>query len=132
VADRAPGYGMPAEIVDGNDVWAVYEATRRAAAHCRQGLGPYLLECKTFRMTGHSAHDAGDYVPSYLWSEWAEKDPIQRLEKQMMARGDATRESFEILYAQVRREVDEAVAWAEASPLPEASTLTEGVYEEQR
>lgn len=131
VADRAPGYGIPAEIVDGNDVVAVYEATRRAAAHCRQGLGPYLLECKTFRMTGHSAHDAGDYVPSYLWTEWAEKDPIQRFERRLLESGDATRETFNLLYAQVRREVDEAIAWAEASPLPDPSTLTHGVYEER-
>lgn len=131
VADRAPGYGIPAEIVDGNDVYAVYEATRRAAAHCRAGLGPYLLECKTFRMTGHSAHDAGDYVPKYLWGEWAEKDPIQRLERLMVERGEATKESFEILYAQIRREVDDAIAWAEASPEPDPSTLTQGVYEEQ-
>ena len=63
VADRGPAYGIPAEIVDGNDVLAVYEATERAVAHARAGKGPYLIECKTFRMTGHSAHDAADYVP---------------------------------------------------------------------
>ena len=63
VADRGAAYNMPAEIVDGNDVLAVHEATRRAVAHARSGDGPYLLECKTFRMTGHSAHDAAHYVP---------------------------------------------------------------------
>jgi TPP-dependent pyruvate/acetoin dehydrogenase alpha subunit len=63
VADRGPAYNMPAEIVDGNDVLAVHEATGRAVAHARSGKGPYLLECKTFRMTGHSAHDAAHYVP---------------------------------------------------------------------
>ena len=67
VADRGPGYNMPAEIVDGNDVLAVHEATRRAVAHARAGNGPYLLECKTFRMTGHSAHDAAHYVPKDLF-----------------------------------------------------------------
>src|SRR5689334_1811231 len=56
VADRGPAYGIPAEIVDGNDALAVHAATRRAAEHARGGLGPYLIECKTFRMTGHSAH----------------------------------------------------------------------------
>jgi pyruvate dehydrogenase E1 component alpha subunit len=75
VADRAPGYGIPAEVVDGNDTFAVYEATRRAAEHARLGLGPYLIECKTFRMTGHSAHDPADYVPKHLWAEWAERSP---------------------------------------------------------
>ena len=87
VADRGPAYKMPAEIVDGNDVLAVYEATQRAVAHARAGLGPYLLECKTFRMTGHSAHDAAHYVPKGLFEEWGKLDPIVRLEKRMLERG---------------------------------------------
>ena len=63
VADRGPAYNIPAEIVDGNDVLAVHEATAaRPGARARR-RGPYLLECKTFRMTGHSAHDAAHYVP---------------------------------------------------------------------
>jgi pyruvate dehydrogenase E1 component alpha subunit len=130
VADKAPGYGIPAEIVDGNDVWAVYNATRRAADHCRAGMGPYLIECKTFRMTGHSAHDGGDYVPKNLWTEWGAKDPIVRLERRMLERGEATVDELEHLRNRIQQEVDDAIAWAEASPYPDPSTLTEGVYEE--
>ena len=130
VADRAPGYGMPAEIVDGNDVWAVYHAAKRAAAHCRAGNGPYLIECKTFRMTGHSAHDGGDYVPKHLWAEWGAKDPIARLEGRMIERGEASRGELEEARAALTREVDEAIAWAEASPYPDPSTLFANVYEE--
>ncbi|MBK5292452.1 MAG: thiamine pyrophosphate-dependent dehydrogenase E1 component subunit alpha [Acidobacteriia bacterium] len=129
VADRAPGYGIPAEIVDGNDAWAVYEATHRAAEHARQGLGPYLIECKTFRMTGHSAHDAGDYVPKDRWQEWGAKDPIVRMEQLMLERGYASRQQLDDLHAEIRGQVDEAVAWAEASPFPDPSTLTDNVYE---
>src|SRR5205807_9286852 len=81
VADKGPAYGIPAEIVDGNDVFAVYEATKRAAAHARSGNGPYMLECKTFRMTGHSAHDAAQYVLKHLFEEWEKLEPIVRLEK---------------------------------------------------
>lgn len=132
VADRAPGYGIPAEMVDGNDAWAVYEATQRAADHARQGLGPYLIECKTFRMTGHSAHDGADYVPKHLWEEWGAKDPIARMENLMLDRGYAAREDLESLQDQIRRQVDEAVAWAEASPYPEPETLARNVYEESR
>jgi pyruvate dehydrogenase E1 component alpha subunit len=77
VADRGPAYGVPSEIVDGNDVFAVYEAAGRAAAHVRSGNGPYLIECKTFRMSGHAAHDNGDYVPKHLFEEWGRKDPIR-------------------------------------------------------
>jgi len=129
VADRGPAYGMPAEIVDGNDVLAVYEATQRAVAHCRAGLGPYLLECKTFRMTGHSAHDAAHYVPKSLFDEWGKLDPITRLEARMLERGWADQAELDAARAAVIHEVDDAVAWAEASPYPDPATLLDGVYE---
>ncbi len=128
VADRGPGYGIPAEVVDGNDVFAVYDAARRARQHACAGRGPYLLECKTFRMTGHAAHDAGLYVPKHLWEEWAAKDPIKRLEGMMRSRGWAEQAEIEQLYADVRREVDEAVEWAEQSPYPDPSELLDNVY----
>jgi pyruvate dehydrogenase E1 component alpha subunit len=129
VADRAPGYNMPAEIVDGNDVMAVHDATKRAVAHARAGRGPYLLECKTFRMTGHSAHDPADYVPRHLFEEWAAKDPIEQLERRMVDSAWATEEEVSEVRERVRREVDEAIAWAEACPYPDPSELTQGVYE---
>ena len=129
VADRGPAYGIPAEIVDGNDVLAVYEAGKRAAEHARAGKGPYLLECKTFRMTGHSAHDAADYVPKSLWEEWGKLDPIVRLEACMVDKGWATQAEFDALHARIRSEVDEAVTWAEQSPYPDHATLLDDVYE---
>src|SRR5205814_3478760 len=108
VADRGPAYNMPAEIVDGNDVLAVHEATQRALAHARAGKGPYLLECKTFRMTGHSAGDAAKYVPKGLFDEWGKLDPIVRLEARMAEEGLADRVELEALHSGVRKEVDEA------------------------
>jgi pyruvate dehydrogenase E1 component alpha subunit len=129
VADRAPGYGIPAEIVDGNDVFAIYEAVHRAAEHARAGLGPYMVECKTFRMTGHSAHDPAHYVPKHLWEEWAQKDPIQRLERLMLKKGWADQAAIDGLHTQIRSEVDEAVEWADKSPYPDPSELLENVYE---
>src|ERR1039457_3793034 len=129
VADRGPAYNMPAEIVDGNDVLAVHEATLRAAAHARSGSGPYLLECKTFRMTGHSAHDMAHYVPEGLFEEWGKLDPITRFEARMLAEGWAGQEALDRARAAVHSEVDEAVAWAEQSPFPDPATLTEDVYE---
>ena len=129
VADRGPGYGMAAEIVDGNDVWAVYEAARRASDHARSGLGPYLIECKTFRMTGHSAHDPASYVPPHLFEEWAAKDPIKRLERLMLERGWAGQEEIAGIRDGIREEVDEAIAWAERNPYPDPATLLDDVYE---
>jgi pyruvate dehydrogenase E1 component alpha subunit len=131
VADRGPAYNMPAEIVDGNDVLAVYEATQRAAAYARAGSGPYMLECKTFRMTGHAAHDAASYVPKGLFEEWGKLDPIVRLEKRMLDESWATQEEIDEVHASVTREVDDGVAWAEQSPYPDAATLMDDVYESQ-
>jgi TPP-dependent pyruvate/acetoin dehydrogenase alpha subunit len=130
VADRAPGYGIPAEIVDGNDVFAVYHAARRAAVRARDGEGPSLIECKTFRMTGHSAHDGADYVPKHLWEEWAAKDPIRRLERELIAHGWAFVEDIEAVRDEIKERVDKAVAWADAQPFPDPATLLDNVYEE--
>jgi pyruvate dehydrogenase E1 component alpha subunit len=129
VADRGPAYALPAEIVDGNDVLAVHEATARAVDHARSGLGPYLLECKTFRMTGHSAHDGADYVPPGLFEEWAKRDPIALLEEKMLAERWAERAALDQMHAAIRQEVDEAVAWAEKCPYPDPGTLLDGVYD---
>ena len=119
VADRAPGYGMPAEIVDGNDVIAVYQATQRAVAHARSGQGPAMIECKTFRMTGHSAHDAAEYVPKEVFEEWRRKDPITRLEALMMEWGFLSEAARSELDRRIIAEVDDAVSWAEQRPFPD-------------
>ena len=129
VADRMPGYGIPAETIDGNDVLLVYQATRRAVAHARAGRGPYMIECKTFRMTGHSAHDPAEYVPRSLFEEWSKRDPILMLQKNMVEHTWATEVDFKQLHARILAEVDEAVEWAEQSPYPDPATLRDGVYE---
>jgi TPP-dependent pyruvate/acetoin dehydrogenase alpha subunit len=118
--------------VDGNDVLAVHEATTRAVAHARAGNGPYLIECKTFRMTGHSAHDAAHYVPQGLFDEWGKLDPIIRLEARMLENGWASASDLDQVRERVRAEVDEAVEWADRSPYPDPATLSDGVYEGQR
>jgi TPP-dependent pyruvate/acetoin dehydrogenase alpha subunit len=128
VADRGAAYGIPAEIVDGNDVFAVHEAGRRAVERARAGLGPTLIECKTFRMTGHSAHDGGDYVPKHLWAEWQAKDPIPRLERRMLENHWADAAGLEEIYREINEEIDRAIEWAENSPYPDASDLLDGVY----
>jgi TPP-dependent pyruvate/acetoin dehydrogenase alpha subunit len=108
----------------------VHAAARRAVAHARAGHGPYLLECKTFRMTGHSAHDPADYVPKHLFTEWEAKDPIRRLLDRMLDAGWTDRDEVSGFYAELREEVDEAIRWAEASPFPDPRTLTDNVYEQ--
>jgi pyruvate dehydrogenase E1 component alpha subunit len=129
IADRGAAYGIPAEAVDGNDVFAVWNATRRAVAHAREGNGPYLIECRTFRMTGHSAHDPAEYVPKHLWDEWGKRDPIARLEARIIERGWATQDGIDQVHGRIQQEVDEAVEWADQSAYPEPSDVTRHVYE---
>ena len=92
-------------------------STRRAAAHCRAGLGPYLLECKTFRMTGHSAHDAASYVPKGLFEEWRKLDPIPRLETKMLEQGWADQAELNAARAAVIREVEYGTPCGRADPM---------------
>jgi pyruvate dehydrogenase E1 component alpha subunit len=129
VADRAVAYGMPSKIVDGNDALAVYAAAKKAIAHARAGKGPYLIECKSFRMTGHSAHDAAEYVPKKLFAKWEKLDPIPRLAKYAQQKKHLSAADITAMDARVLSEVDEAVAWAESRPYPDPATLLDTVYE---
>lgn len=128
IAVRAQAYGMPGVIVDGNDVTEVYQATRRAIEFAREGGGPSLIECKTFRMTGHSAHDDVKYVPRELFAEWEKKDPILRLETSLIRNQTVTEDEVKKLATRITREVDEAVSLAENDPFPDPAETLEGVY----
>jgi 2-oxoisovalerate dehydrogenase E1 component len=118
LVDRAAGYGMPGEIVDGNDVLAVRDAVSRAASRARGGGGPVLLECKTFRMRGHEEASGNDYVPAEQLAAWVARDPIARLGARLDARGLLPPHEREALDAELRAEVDRLVADALAAPEP--------------
>ena len=130
VADRAPAYAMPGEIVDGNDVLAVYESAERAVERARSGKGPSLVEYKTFRMTGHSAHDDAGYVPKELFEEWKEKDPIDRLVRHLLDSGEFTEEELKTMDSEITAIVDDAIDWADKSPFPEPEECLKDVYYE--
>jgi TPP-dependent pyruvate/acetoin dehydrogenase alpha subunit len=125
---RGPAYGMPGTTVDGNDVLAVHAAAAKAIARARKGGGPSFIECKTVRMTGHSAHDMAEYVPKEVKDQGAKSDPIARLEKHLLAKRLLTRQGIHEMEESIRGQIDTAVASAEASPLPEGATALEGVY----
>jgi TPP-dependent pyruvate/acetoin dehydrogenase alpha subunit len=128
LADKAVGYGCWGETVDGNDVFAVYDAARRAVDRARNGGGVTLLEVKTFRMKGHAEHDNQSYVPPEVLEEWRQKDPIDRYEKLLLAAGHATREELDAIQTRVRSELDAAVEEAENSPMPLPEEAQYGVY----
>lgn len=128
IVKRAAGYGIPGIGVDGNDVLAVYRAAREAVGRARKGEGPTLIECKTMRMRGHSEHDDASYVPQELLEEWRKKDPIQRMAARLRDRGVLDEAGESRVTKRIAGELETAVAWAEASPFPEAKDLERGVY----
>ncbi len=128
VVDRAKAYGMPGEIVDGNDVAAVYRAAQRAIRRARSGEGPTFIECKTLRMHGHSEHDSAKYVPRELLDEWKKNDPILKAERLLTELGYADETVFREVEARVKKEIEAGVEWAEQSPPPEGPEALEGVF----
>jgi pyruvate dehydrogenase E1 component alpha subunit/2-oxoisovalerate dehydrogenase E1 component alpha subunit len=128
LADRAKAYGMPSQIVDGNDVIAVYRAARRAVERARSGGGPTFIEAKTFRMLGHAAHDNQSYVPKELLDEWRKRDPIDYFERVLKEKGVASELDLEGVKQKVEEVVEAELAWAESQPPPPPEYALGGVY----
>ncbi len=128
IADRAAAYDMPGVVVDGNDVLAVYEAVNEAVKRARKGEGPSLIECKTYRWRGHFEGDACTYRCDEELKEWIAKDPIPRFEEKLVENGVLKADGVARIKAELAAELDEAIAFAEKSPLPEPSALLDDVY----
>ncbi len=112
---------MPGRTVDGNDVLAVYEATREAAELARGGGGPTLLELMTYRLTGHSRRDHRQYQPEEEKQTAMAREPIGRFARQLLARKAADQKAIDAIHESVKAEVEAAVqkAMADPDPLPE-------------
>lgn len=128
VADRAAGYDIPAVVVDGNDVVAVWEAAGEAINHARQGKGPSLVECKTYRHRGHFEGDPCAYRDNAELEEWKEKDPIPRFEQKLVDMALLTEKKIEEIRGALQDDLVAAEQFAEESPFPDVSELTEDVY----
>lgn len=118
VADRAVAYGMPGMIADGSDVLSVYESAGKAIARARSGAGPALLECKTYRLCGHSRSDPLTYRTKEEEAIWREREPIGRLAGYLQQTGVLTDSALQQIERDVAGEIDDAVAYADASPYP--------------
>lgn len=125
---RAEGYGIHGEAVDGMDPLAMYEATQRAAERCRRGEGPVLLEAKTYRFRGHSMADPEYYRDKEEVEFWRQRDPIANWKKRLLDEGLATEAEIAAIDADVAREMDEAVRFADESPDPALDTLCDYLY----
>jgi TPP-dependent pyruvate/acetoin dehydrogenase alpha subunit len=133
IAERAAAYRMPGVTVDGNDIFAVYEAVREAVERARRGGGPSLIEAVTYRWLGHFPRDAehyGGYRPKEEVDAWKERCPIRRAAERLTALGALTTAEVEAIAAAAQATVEEAVAFARESPYPTREELLAGVFAE--
>jgi pyruvate dehydrogenase E1 component alpha subunit len=130
IADRARGYDIPGEVVDGNDVEAVYEAVAKAVEYARKGNGPTLIECKTYRWRTHFEVEPDTYRDPKEVAEWKARCPIKTYGEKLKKAGVLTQDDLNIIAGEVTKEMDDAVKFALESPEPEAAEALRDVYAE--
>jgi TPP-dependent pyruvate/acetoin dehydrogenase alpha subunit len=121
---------MPGVTVDGMDVEAVFRAAATAVARARAGRGPTLIECKTYRYRGHSRGDPGGYRDKSEHAEWSARDPIERLRRRLVNELGVHPERLAAIEAEAQADVEAAVAFALASPEPDAASGRQHVFVE--
>ncbi len=128
IDERAAAYGIPHEMVDGNDMLAVYDVAKRMVDRARAGEGASLVGVDTMRMQGHAQHDDARYVPKALMDEWAKRDPITRYRDLLIERSVATPQDLDDIDDMCKTYAAEEAGLAEESPMPDPSTVARGVY----
>lgn len=128
VSEHGQPYGMASQIVDGNDMLAVLQAGRSAVARARDGGGPTIVECLTYRLRGHYVGDPQAYRKADEVAEWREKDPIRRFAGLLTQRGTVTQQEVKTMEATARARVEDAVRFMAESPWPVSASVTDFVY----
>ena len=128
ISDRSAAYGIPGVTVDGNDVVAVYETVAEAVKRARNGDGPSLVECKTWRWRGHFEGDPSVYKDPAEQAEWIKKDPIPRLAKQLLDLGYATQAELDKINDTINAQINAAVDFAQNSPNPNPEDVLTDVF----
>jgi len=126
--DRAKAHGIPGYFIDGNDVLAVHEMMKHAIDHARSGKGPVFVEAETYRYFGHSKSDRNLYRSKEEINSWKAKDPINRFEKLLLEAKIISEKSVEQISIETAQVIEKAVEFAENSPEPDVSKVTEWVY----
>jgi TPP-dependent pyruvate/acetoin dehydrogenase alpha subunit len=127
-ADRASAYGLPSINIDGNDVDVVYRTACKALELARNGGGPSLIECKTYRHSGHSRADPAKYRPPGELEAWLQRDPVQTYRQRLLAQGVVQEQQLAAMEREVMTEVDHATATAQASPAPALESAYTNVW----
>jgi TPP-dependent pyruvate/acetoin dehydrogenase alpha subunit len=125
--DRAAAYGLDKIVIDGNDADAVYREAQKAYAKARAGEGPSLIECLTYRHSGHSRADPAKYRPEGELERWKQRDPI-KIYRERLKQFGVGEQAIAAIDAEVRKEVDDATERCKAAPNPPIDILTTDVY----
>ena len=128
IDERAAAYGIPHEMVDGNDILAVYDVAKRMVDRARAGQGASLIGIDTMRMQGHAQHDDARYVPKDLLERWKARDPIALYRQQLIETGVASAKELEEIDGMTKNYAAEEAQLAEESPMPDPASVTRGVY----
>lgn len=128
IADRASAYNIPGKVVDGNDVFAVYEAVKEAADRARKGDGPTLIEAKTYRHRGHYEGDPQMYKPKEEMEAWQAKDPLTRLRSEITKARIAKQKDLDAIETELQQEIEQAVEFSRNSSYPDVSEVMTDVY----
>lgn len=128
LADRAAAYGIPGVTIDGNDVLRVYEIVKEAVARARTGGGPILIECMTYRITGHSRRDPCNYQPREEREQALENEPLQRFPEFLLSGNIATQEELDTIRMKVDAEIEAAVETAMVAPDPAPEDALENLF----
>ncbi|MEO6907852.1 MAG: thiamine pyrophosphate-dependent dehydrogenase E1 component subunit alpha, partial [Abditibacteriaceae bacterium] len=124
VAARGAGYGIPSDVIDGSDYFAVQRATETAIERAKTGKGPTLLEMQTYRYYGHSKSDKREYRTREEENQWHEKDPILQLQAAL----DVDKSTFDTMHEDATKKIDDAVQFAQESPEPEFEVWNEVMF----
>ena len=129
LAKRGDGFGVPGEVVDGNDVGKVFEKVTQAVNRAREGKGPTLIEAKTFRRSGHNVNDPSSYVPKDQMKYWQERDPIDCFRKRLLKEEEINESELQRIDREVKKLMEEAVEFAKSSPEPSVNEFLKEIEE---
>ncbi len=128
IDERAASYGIPHELVDGNDILAVYDVAKTMGDRARDGQGAQLIGVDTMRMQGHAQHDDARYVPKEVLDQWLVKDPIARYRRTLVERGTATEKDLDDIDKMTKDYAAKEADIAADEPMPDPATVARGVY----
>ncbi|MCZ6835413.1 MAG: pyruvate dehydrogenase (acetyl-transferring) E1 component subunit alpha [Planctomycetota bacterium] len=131
ITSKAAGYGFDSAVIEGMDVIEVYEGMKAVVDKCRETSRPAFVDMRTYRFKGHSMSDPRKYRTKEEEQQYAQDDPIDKLANELMNNRGLSRDEYDVMAKEVKKQIREATKWAEASPIPDIEELYRDVYVEK-